>query len=96
MSAVINIAGFSGKSSTGLRVLGVKVDSKLKWGLHINLTYKRACQQIASLTRLVGPSFAQAKHIYTAVVLPKMTYACSVWSSPQRITSFTGKRDTGK
>ena len=87
MSVAINILGLPGKPNTELRVLGVQVSPKLKWGPHIKLTCERARQQSASLTRLVGStwgaSFARARNIYTAVVRPKITNACSVWNSPQ-------------
>ena len=93
MAAVVTIPGFQGKPCAEIKILGVQVDSKLRWGPHIKLTYEKAMQQTNTLTRLVnstwGASFARARHIYTAVVRPKITYGCSIWHSPEGTPGYT-------
>ena len=37
IKATVNIHGFTEGLVSNLRVLGVQVDSKLKWGPHINI-----------------------------------------------------------
>lgn len=89
IKATINIQGFHGQPSAFVKVLGVQVDSKLKWGPHIKYATDKGRQKIASLTRLTGStwgaSFARARHIYTAVVRPTMTFAASTWHGPKGV-----------
>ena len=52
--ATVNIIGFREGPVANLQVLGVQVDSKLKWGLHINITKTKAVAQMAAVTRLTA------------------------------------------
>ena len=68
-----------------MRILGIHLDSKLKWGPHVNLTAAKAASHMASITRLTkstwGATFAKARQIYAAVVRPVLAYGCPVWFS---------------
>jgi hypothetical protein len=50
MKAKVNIPGFNGELSLVVKVPGILVDSKLKWGPHIKATAAKATTQLASLT----------------------------------------------
>lgn len=90
MEAKVNITGFSGEPSPVVKILGILVDDKLKWGPHIKATAAKASSQMASLTRLAastwGASFQRARHVYSAVVRPVLSYGCAVWHTPEGIT----------
>jgi hypothetical protein len=68
-----------------MRILGIHLDSKLKWGPHINLTAAKAASHMASITRLTkstwGAPFAKARQIYAPVVRLVLAYGCPVWFS---------------
>ena len=87
LKATVQIQGFNGEPLPSLRLLGVWVDTKLKWGPHIKQAATRGAQQMQSLQRLCkstwGASFQRARHLYTAVVRPTITFGCQVWSSPE-------------
>ena len=87
MNAKIRIPGFGGKPEPTVKILGIHVDSKLRWGPHIKETATKAAKQYTSLSRLAtstwGASFAKARHIYTAVVRPVLTYGCGAWHTPE-------------
>ena len=87
MAAKIQIPGFKGNPEPLIKILGVHVDSKLRWGPYIKETSAKATRQCISLTRLAastwGASFTKARHIYTAIVRPVLTYGCGVWHTPE-------------
>lgn len=87
MAAKIQIPGFEGNPEPLIKILGVHVDSKLRWGPHIKETSAKATRKCMSLTRLAastwGASFTKARHIYTAAVRPVLTYGCGVWHTPE-------------
>jgi hypothetical protein len=84
------IRGFTEGPVSNLRVLGVQVDSKLKWGPYINIVKAKTVTQMAALTRLTastwGASFQKARTIYSAIVRPAISYGCSTWYSPPEWT----------
>ena len=84
MAASIQLAGGPKTPSPTVRVLGVLLDSKLRWGPHIRKTCDRAAQQCRALTSLSGStwgaSFARARLIYSAVVRPCLTYGATIWA----------------
>ena len=66
-----------------IRVLGVQIDSKLKWGPHIKKIQDKMTRQTMALTKICastwGASMLRARHVYTAVVRPAMTYGSVIW-----------------
>ena len=84
LQASVNIQGFEGKPVPSLRLLGVEIDTKLKWGPHIKKVAEKVDSHMNSLHQLCqstwGASFQKARHIYTAVVRPAMVYGCKVWA----------------
>ena len=87
MSASVQLPGGPKAPSPTVRVLGVLLDSKLRWGPHIRRTCDRAVQQCRALTALSGStwgaSFAKARLIYSAVVRPYLTYGATIWAPLQ-------------
>jgi len=90
MKATVNINGFTEGPVSNLHVLGVQVDLKLKWGLHINIVKTKTATQMAVLTQFTtstwGTSFQKAKTIYFAVVQLAILYGCSTWYTPPEWT----------
>ena len=91
MKATVQIPGFEEGPVPDLRLLGVQVDTKLKWGPHIKKTQAKGKVQLTSLTALSkstwGATFLKARHIYTAVVKPVLTYGCPIWYTPGEDTT---------
>jgi exonuclease III len=89
LQATVNIQGFDGNPVPDLRLLGVQVDSKLQWGPHIKKAAEKGTLQMHSLQRLCkstwGASFQKAKHLYTAVIRPVLTFGAKVWVTPEGI-----------
>ena len=87
MAARVNVPGFSGEPSPMVKILGILVDNKLKWGPSIRSTAAKATTQLASLIQLIastwGASFNRARHVYSAVVRPVLSYGCAVWDTPE-------------
>ena len=61
--------------------LGLVLNESLPWSDHISSVYTTCARMIGILRRLDGTIRSPAmKRIYTAVIRPRMEYACAVWS----------------
>lgn len=82
MQATVRIPEYQDGPVPVMKILGIHLDSKLKWGPHVNLTAAKAAAHMASITGLTkstwGATFARARQIYAAVVRPVLSYGCSV------------------
>lgn len=89
MKATINVAGTSIATKTDIRVLGLQIDTQLKWGPHVKKVLQKMTQQTLALTALStstwGASLLHARRIYNAVVKPAMTYASAIWHLPNEL-----------
>ena len=89
MTATINIENSLIKPKADIRILGLQIDTKLKWGAHIRKTQEKMVKQSMALTKIStstwGASFARARQVYTAVVRPAMTYGSIVWHTPKDV-----------
>ena len=67
------------------KYLGVVLDSKLTWQLHINNAINRAKQYLSVLRKAIskkwGPKPKYLKWAYNAIVLPRLTYGCLAWEN---------------
>ena len=64
-----------------LKHLGLVLNESLTWSDHISSVYTACARMIGILRRLDGTIRSPAmKRIYTAVIRPRMEYACAVWS----------------
>ena len=89
MAASINIASTEIEPKTDIRVLGLQIDTKLKWGPHVRKTQKKMVKQSMALTKIStstwGATFTKARQVYSAVVRPVMTYGSTVWHMPKEV-----------
>ena len=65
-------------------ILGVLLDTKLRWGSHVKRTVEKAAQQSWALSAIMGSTwgatFDKAWLIYNMVVRPVLTYGVTVWT----------------
>ena len=89
MTASINIASTEIEPKTDIRVLGLQIDTKLKWGPHVRKTQEKMVKQSMALAKIStstwGATFAKARQVYSAVVRPAMTYGSTVWHMPKEV-----------
>jgi Reverse transcriptase (RNA-dependent DNA polymerase) len=64
-----------------VKILGVIMDSKLRYRAHMARTHTKGLQAAMALKRLRMISPATARRLFTATVIPVVDYACNVWSS---------------
>lgn len=87
MQATVDIQGFTEGPSPSVRLLGVHLDPKLRWGPHIKQVQARGITQMASLQRLTkstwGATFSKARHLYTAIVRPTLSFGAPIWATPE-------------
>jgi hypothetical protein len=71
--------------STSVKYLGVIIDHKLTWKLHIKTKMAKAKRLLMlarhSLAQTWGPSPKMAKWAYTGIVRPGLSYGSVVWNS---------------
>ena len=78
--------------------LVTRLNESLTWSDHISSVYTACAQMIGILQRLDGTIHLPAlKRINTAVICPRMEYACAVWSGGltgclQRLQNSFAKR----
>jgi hypothetical protein len=65
------------------KLLGVHVESNLKWNTHVNYICAKASSRLYFLKQLrkCCTSIGDMLHFYTAVIRPVLEYACPVWHS---------------
>ncbi len=73
-----------------VRYLGVDIDSKLSWNQHVKGTRSKVTKSIGALARIAGSTwggnYKSMRQLYQAMVIPQLTYCCSVWHQPERTT----------
>lgn len=62
-----------------VKILGVVMDSRLKYKQHIAKAASKGLQAALELTRLKGLSAATARQLFLATVAPAVDYASNVW-----------------
>ena len=72
-----------------LKVLGLWIDGKLRWGPHIKEVQSKMVSQSMALTKVAastrGATLSKTRQVYTAVVRPAMSYGAAVWHVPKGI-----------
>lgn len=85
MAAPITIAVEFNQPKADIWVLGVQLDTKLKWGPHVKKVQAKMTTQTQALTKLTastwGATFMRARQVYSAMVRPAITYGSTVWYS---------------
>ena len=70
-----------------VRVLGVQIDIKLRWGPHMAKVKEKAASQLLAIGRITsstwGAGFIKSKLISDTVIKPALLYGAGVWYGPQ-------------
>ena len=68
------------------RFLGAILDCNLDWREQVNQVKMKATKSIVAIAKLAGSTWGgcllSIRQIYEAIVIPQLTYCCSVWYSP--------------
>jgi hypothetical protein len=68
--------------SPDIRVLGVWLDTKLRWSAHLREVQRKASVQIGALIKTTvstwGASFSRSRQVYSAVVRPALAYGAGI------------------
>ena len=87
LEALVQIQGRTITPSPTVRILGVQLDSRLRWQAHFKEVRKKMETQMYALSRTTastwGASTEKARHIYLAVVRPALSYGAALWHSPK-------------
>jgi len=89
MKVGVELAGHQVDSKSDIRVLGVQLDSKLRWAAHMHhveaklVIRQKAMQTITGSTW--GPSVAAGRQIYSAVARPLLSHGAAIWYMPQGV-----------
>ena len=79
----IKINGVEINPSTSMTYLGIKLDHKLNWSLHIKTKVSKAIKFLAmikpAINYIYGLSPARMLWIYKQILLPRITYGSHVW-----------------
>ena len=79
----IKMAGVEIKPSTSITYLGIILDQKLNWSLHIKTKVSKAIKFLAmikpAINYIYGLSPAKMLWIYKQIMLPRITYGSHVW-----------------
>jgi hypothetical protein len=82
----LHLRNFTLDPSPSARILGLIIDSKLTWRLHIAAIKAKMRTQTYALTKLTastwGASLPTSRLMYTSIVRPILTKASTAWHSP--------------
>ncbi len=83
MKMAINFDNTVIEPEANIRVLGLQVDSKLRWGPHIAQLKAKSTNQGRAIKCLAGSTwgvtFQKCRLVYNAVMRPMLTFAASIW-----------------
>ena len=89
MEARVDLGAHQVAPKAVLKVLGLWIDGKLRWGPHIKNVQAKMAAQTMALTKVTtsiwGATLNKARQVYTAVVRLAMTYGAVVWHLPKRL-----------
>jgi len=89
MSAEVRLEGQSVGPKTDIRILGVRLDSALRWQAHMRAVEAKAVHLVNALRTITGStwgcSLEAGKQVYETAVRPAITYAASVWHAPEGV-----------
>ena len=85
--ASVDLGSATAKPKASIRVLGLQIDGKLRWGPHIREVKAKMESQCRALSMTAastwGATLNKARQVYSSVVRPAMTYAAATWHTPQ-------------
>jgi hypothetical protein len=86
LQAGAKFGSISKAPSPDVRVLGVWLNTKLRWTAHARELRAKAAKQYRALTRTTastwGASFVRARKVYSLVLRPLLAYGAAVWHTP--------------
>ncbi len=95
MTASIQIESSVIKPKPDVRVLGVQLDTKLRWGAHLRQIEANHATRMLALSRLGastwGATFTKARQVYSAVVRSGIAFGASVWHQRGKKSELSGK-----
>ena len=95
MKASLDFEGVRIGPDSNIRVLGLHVNTKLRWGPHIAQLTTRAAGQKRALEYLAGSTwgatFAKCRTIYSMIIRPILTFIASIQYYPRGIKGFSQK-----
>ena len=75
--------------SANIRVLGVQIDSALRWQAHVRDIEAKAQRTLSAVRSLTGSTWgasqAAGRKLYTAVTRPIIAYGANAWYTPQGV-----------
>jgi len=79
----LQLPGIEVKAESTIKYLGVWLDKHLTGMEQIKAAHKKAVKLTAALSSIAGSTWGtpilQLRRMYTAILLPQITYACSAW-----------------
>jgi len=92
MSAEVKLEGQRVGPKRDIRVLSVRLDSKLRWQAHMRSVEAKAVHIVNALRTITGStwgcSLEAGKQVYETAVRPAITYAASVWHTPEGVKGY--------
>lgn len=86
MKATVDLGDVAVSPDTSIRVLGLHIDGKLRWGAHLATVKTKIESQKRALTVVAGSTWGatlrKTRQVYKAVVKPAMTYGAAIWHAP--------------
>ena len=77
------------KPSSSIRILGIKIDSTLKWQAQLKAVDSQAMRMLTALKSITGSTWGiltiAALRVYTAIVKPAITYGANIWYTPRGV-----------
>ena len=87
LQASARFQGIDKQPDTKVRVLGVWLDSKLRWTEHAAQVELKADRQAGALTRITastwGSALVRGRQIYSSIVRSLLSYGAPAWHSPK-------------
>jgi hypothetical protein len=86
MEAKVKIAGQEIEPAADIRILGVRLDTALKWGAQLKAIEKQSTRTLNALKSITGSTWGMsvgpARQVYTAMARSAVTYGANTWYTP--------------
>jgi hypothetical protein len=87
LEATPTLEGVQINAKTCIRLLGVQIDRKLKWGPHMRSVSEKASSLLLATGRISsstwGAGLMKSRLLYQTIVKPTILYGAGVWHGPQ-------------
>ena len=90
----VTLAGTTVQPEPSIKVLGVLLDTQLKWGAQEQAVWKKMGNQMLALQRTTtstwGATMPKARQVYQAVVHPAIAHGALAWHRPTKLKDKKG------